>query len=379
MGLQFKDIIRDRYNASDALPPLLSWASTAAGKEVVASFLASHSQTYPLYVEELRGIAEGSGLPFETIFINNLVEELQNFAPAATGTTKTDRFRSDHCSDYVLHTPSSCVIGHNEDNARSSFGHTFLANVTIDGQRFVAYVYGGDLPTGAFGWVPAPARIAFTLNWVHPPRTVRGGLGRGFLSRDLLAATSLEDGIRRITRPEQAAGHNTQIMDVATCGDPGATRVYNVETGPYVYSVRGIPAAPPGSPESAFFHANEYATLKLPGQTISNSSAHRVARVEALPLPRTKEEVLAVLGDQGDRSWPIFHDDLSHRRGDLSDWTLTTALFDCGGSASGGGGGGGGGRGREKQGRGRGAEPSVTIYRGNPKHGDVERVMPLLW
>ncbi|RHY32016.1 hypothetical protein DYB32_002948 [Aphanomyces invadans] len=67
-----------------------------------------------------------------------------------------------------------------------------------------------------------------------------GSLGRGFVSRDVLGSTSLDDAIARITRPGQASGHNIQ----------------------------------------------------------------------------------------GDKSYPIFHDDKSHVNGELSNWTLITALFD---------------------------------------------------
>ena len=81
-------------------------------------------------------------------------------------------------------------------------------NATVGGAAFVAYTYAGDLPSGAFGW-NARARVAFTLNYVHPEATPDpldlaasgGGLvGRGFVSRDLLAATSLDDARARAQR-----------------------------------------------------------------------------------------------------------------------------------------------------------------------------------
>ena len=38
--------------------------------------------------------------------------------------------------------------------------------------------------------------------------------------------------------------------------------------------------------------------------------------------------MLHLLGDQYDKSYPIYHDDASHAHGDRSDWTMCTALFD---------------------------------------------------
>ena len=53
-----------------------------------------------------------------------------------------------------------------------------------------------------------------------------------------------------------------------------------------------------------------------------------------------------MLGDQADAAWPIYHDAKSHARGDQSDWTLCTALFDLSAKA-------------------------LTVYVGNPTLGRV--------
>ena len=66
-------------------------------------------------------------------------------------------------------------------------------------------------------------------------------------------------------------------------------------------------------------------------QSYGNSSLHRIARAAELPQalnPVSLHDILRVLGDQHDASWPIYHDDASHAAGDLSDWTIATALFD---------------------------------------------------
>ncbi len=62
---------------------------------------------------------------------------------------------------------------------------------------------------------------------------------------------------------------------------------------------------------------------------LSNSSIHRMARAAQLvDGVRDSKHVLAALGDQKDHAWPVFHDDISHAAGDLSDWTINSALFD---------------------------------------------------
>ena len=62
--------------------------------------------------------------------------------------------------------------------------------------------------------------------------------------------------------------------------------------------------------------------------------------------PTTPEAIAHALGDQQDHSYPIFHDDASHAAGDLSDWTIATALFDL-------------------------RKATLTVFAGNPRKKDV--------
>merc|ERR1711871_1933956 len=143
---------------------------------------------------------------------------------------------------------------------------------------------------------------------------LKGGLGRGFISRGLLDATDWGDAISLITVNGQCAGHNYQLMDMQH------RRIANIETAPgQFFSFKHI--------SSPFFHTNQYLSLKVP-ETFGNSSVHRLRRAAQLPLPKDAAGVLSVLGDQQDRLWPVFHDEVSHARGELSDWTVATALFD---------------------------------------------------
>ena len=132
----------------------------------------------------------------------------------------------------------------------------------------------------------------------------------------------------------------------------------NVEAAPFGRrAVRDVRAG-----DAPYFHANEYQAPSLVGgadaiaQTLSNSSTHRRERAAQLPPPRGARDALGVLGDQddvdGSGRWPIFHDALSHARGELSDWTLATVLFDL-------------------------ERATATLYHGNPRRGDVLLELPI--
>ena len=62
------------------------------------------------------------------------------------------------------------------------------------------------------------------------------GVGRVFVGRYLLDATDLDDAIRRLTQYSFAAGHNHQIIDLAS------GRLVDVEVAPFqfVWVVDGL-------------------------------------------------------------------------------------------------------------------------------------------
>jgi len=305
LGTRFRSLVRERYDKNTGLPDLLSFYRTPEGQSTYNVFLDTHRTAFPLYIAELEGMANATGLDFSTVFINNIGLEYGDFASkprAGSG-----------CSDYMICSAAHCVVGHNEDNAQNGVNHTILVHAKFNDRRFTGYTYAGDLPSGAFGF--NQAGVAFTLNWVGPVQVVLGGIGRGFVSRSLLDATSFEDALSRATMKGQCAGHNYQVMDVKH------RKIVNIETAPVdTFSVKSIGEAP-------FYHANQYETLKVV-ETFNNSSIHRLARVAQLPKPSTPSEILSILGDQqdvdGTGRYPIFHDQISHARGELSDWTVAT-------------------------------------------------------
>ena len=87
--------------------------------------------------------------------------------------------------------------------------------------------------------------------------------------------------------------------------------------------------------------------------TARTAFEHRIARAAAMPVPKTPEDLLVVLGDQADAVQPIFHDSKSFAAGDQSnDATITTMLFNV-------------------------AARTATQFRGNPKNGDIRKIYHL--
>jgi hypothetical protein len=343
LGQKFGAIIRARFAELPQLKAMMETYKSAQGAALYQSFLDAHEKEAPSAVAEIKGIAAGAELPFAQVFLQNIPLEYSDCSAklGLVDMRATRRPRDDHCSDFQVCAPEgACVVGHNEDNGHADLNRTALVHVRFGARAFTAYTYLGELPSGAFGFNPA---VAFTLNWVGPTDVVCPGLGRGFVSRQLLVAPDWASAIATASQPGQSAGHNFQLMRLG--GESPA--VLNLEAAP-----RGLYAARPIG-ATTFFHANQYETLSVP-QTYGNSSTHRIARAAQMaPPPSTAAAIAHALGDQQDHAWPIFHDKTGHAAGDISgSWTIASALFDL----------------RAK---------TLQIYSGNPRHGDVLKTLAL--
>eukprot|EP00039_Didymoeca_costata_P026031 m.14763 g.14763 ORF g.14763 m.14763 type:complete len:380 (+) comp5198_c0_seq1:28-1167(+) len=332
VGTKYQAWIKEKYQtmgATGLLADLRAYRETEDGTRTYETMLYVHNKTFPMYIAELEGIAVGSGVDFKDVFVWNIRESFDTVADPWTASKEKIR-TPDQCSDYVLHPYEA----HNEDGDRINEGKMYFVNATIGNTSFVGYTYPGDLVTGAFGF--NSYHIGFTLNYVAPYAVDEHGLGRGFISRDLLTATSLQDAIERCTtRYPHATGHNFQLMDFST------GRIVNIESAPFLtFNIREI------LPNQPFFHANAYLNLTVK-QDYDASSRHRLDRIHQLPKPTSPKDLLTDLGDQEDKVQPIFHDEKSLKAGDQSGvWTLTTMLFNV-------------------------EEKTAKMYQGNPREENV--------
>lgn len=346
-GTEYKAMITTRFAAMPDVERMVKVAnSTSAGAALYDAFVSYHDQNYPHAMAELRGISTSSGVGFNQIFIQNINEEFSQCA-AQLGLLPP-RAAMDDCSDLMLCSSAAgglCALGHNEDNNKADLGTLVLVRASFGATtKWTAATYAGELSSGAFAFSPT-AGFGYTLNWVGPKVPVCPAAGRGFVSRAALAAPSFAAARDLIVSTRASSGHNYQLFRTGSTPPP---EILNIEVAPNgLYSVRPIGA-------EAFFHANQYQTLVVP-QLYGNSSLHRLKRAAELPPPKTLDDILETLGDQHDVSYPIYHDVASHQKGDLSDWTIATALIDLSG-----------------------APQTMTIYAGNPKNRNVAAKLPLV-
>ncbi|XP_059287073.1 uncharacterized protein LOC132040451 [Lycium ferocissimum] len=332
IGQRFSKLIQSRLSTDLILKnQLLPFAQLPNSQPLINNLSENNKNKFPNYWNELKGIAQGSGVPFLNILLLNFRKEILPFIRKTEDYPKEEEINDD-CSDILVVSNTVAVAAHNEDANVAVVGHTYLVKVTLsNGTTFTAYTYAGELPSCAFGF--NNHGVAFTLNSVPPceEEIVAGAIGRNFVSRDLLEANSIEDALARIHSSEASVGHSYNLIDTR------ARRILNVETASRnrvsVHEVR----------ETPFFHANMYLHLQVK-QAQDENSLSRQTRASSLPK-QSKSDFLALLGDMNNEKYPIY------MTGPLL-YTLCTAVIDL-------------------------DEKILTIIEGNPKENQESYVFAL--
>ena len=124
---------------------LVAWAQTVEGNATLSTYLAMHSRELPELLDEVRGIADGAGVPFypDLFALNMDVEISSKFLPA---TADAAHF-SKGCSDVHLILPEHNVQGwgHNEDGELSDLNDFYFVTANISGFRYFSMAYAGRL------------------------------------------------------------------------------------------------------------------------------------------------------------------------------------------------------------------------------------------
>ncbi|XP_024994069.1 uncharacterized protein LOC112527580 [Cynara cardunculus var. scolymus] len=307
IGNHFSNLIRSRLSRDSIFNhQLLPFSQTPQAQSLLHSLSHNNNTKFPDYWNEIRGMAHGSGVPFLHIMILNFRKEILPFIPKSEKVE--DEETIDDCSDILVVSDSMAVAAHNEDANVALVGHTYLIKATLsNGLSYTAYTYAGELPSCAFGF--NNHGLAFTLNSVPPSESeiVAGGIGRNFVSRDLLEATSIEDAVTRIRSSQVSVGHSYNLIDVKL------RRILNVETA----SSQRLSLHEVGS--TPFFHANMYLHLEV-NQAHDQNSISRQNRAALLPK-RSKDDLLSLIGDTADEEYPIY------MQGPTL-YTLCTAMID---------------------------------------------------
>jgi isopenicillin-N N-acyltransferase-like protein len=276
-------------------------------------FVAAGSKYFPDVLEELRGWAEGSGVPFEDLMTLNLKAELaammHEAQPGAPG-----------CSTLALAHADRLLLAHNEDGHRVYDDLMFLVRVSRPGKpSFLCLNYPGILSGN--GPAMNSAGIVMTTNFIGG-LAVTPGVPRYFLSRAALEATGLDEAIEVVTHPQRAFAFHYNIASRSE------GKILSVETSVRRHAVHEV--------DGLYVHTNH---LLLPGMEdslqdteyvgTSSMSRYSVLTARADRLRSRLEEVTGeVLVDMLSSHESAPYSPCRHPTDHVSGSTLACSLFD---------------------------------------------------
>jgi len=158
-------------------------------------------ERYPQYVDEMIGLGEGAGVPFDDVAVVNALEAVTIDALHLSKCTSMAVNESRTINGHVL-------VAHNEDWLPEDEPDVFLIHAQPDKEPpYLAMTYGALLPNIGFN----ANGIAQCCDSVYPDDS-RIGIPRVVVSRSVLAKKIPGDAIRETLTPRRAAGYNHVLV-----------------------------------------------------------------------------------------------------------------------------------------------------------------------
>jgi len=160
------------------------------------------SAAYPWYLDELEGIAEGSGTDPRALFAV-MTEEIwyEPYAARLQG----------RCTDLVAVPPATAdgavLVGHNNDMSRTYQDQLVAIEWRVTGEPVVLTIGNGLWMS--VGW--SSAGISFTGNELAP-LDERIGIPREIQFRSMLRQPTLEEALREALREDRASSYNNVLV-----------------------------------------------------------------------------------------------------------------------------------------------------------------------
>jgi len=286
IGSHFKQKIKRFVESSETLKSIRGNLNERKHKELIEIA----NKHFHLYMEEIRGISEGSGIDYNDLILLNFKYEYPTIG----------------CSTVIFKDKDRIVLGHNEDGERENENNAFILVAKPDkGTPFLVYCYPGMIPGNAFSF--NSRGIVMTGNAMPTPDPILG-IPRHLIDRSMLEASSIEDALDLALLPERASGFSYNIVSL------NEKRAVNLETTSRMYYVTEV--------EDRFFHTNHYVSTGLRGIVQRVSESSRIRYEHGVKMMSNGE------GAPEKRILEILYSTLNEPNSIYNPWTLCTAIFD---------------------------------------------------
>jgi len=239
-------------------------------------FLPIVEQHFPHYVEEVRGLADGAGIPFEMAFFIQVATEM-HFIP------ETQAGRAEGCSAAAAAGPGGAVIGQNWDVPEAAAGKQIILHLfPTQGPEILMFTYAGVI-----GYIGMNSHgVAHVANQLASPGW-QPGIPQYFLKRRFLESRTIDECLDLLGTLPISSAANYVMADASG-------RVVDIEMAPEGFRVLE------GGPRQV--HANHFThpdllPLERYLQTIPDSLVRHDRLLAVGPMQASVEEFQAVFRD----------------------------------------------------------------------------------
>jgi isopenicillin-N N-acyltransferase-like protein len=199
----------------------------------------------PQYLDELEGLAEGSGVSLSRLLVLNCSEEFTAEEPASIAGRRSPH-SGDHCTAVAVVSGGRHIVGHNMDWYTIDAANNVLFDLTVpDGTRLLGLAGAPYLPMLGMN----SHGVSSVSNSVHSTDN-RIGVPNAFVRRSTLEARTLEEARDRALLPARARGTNNFLADAGG-------RLWDVETSATAHATADHSAA------GFMAHSNHYAAPEM--------------------------------------------------------------------------------------------------------------------
>ncbi|KAF7271579.1 hypothetical protein GWI33_015565 [Rhynchophorus ferrugineus] len=302
VGRTFSGIIQNFLKIADYLQAYLRAYETPEGRKGYEDTLNSVKNSFPQYIRELEGVADGAGVPFHQLFLLHMDDIIlaaakTNIIGEPTG-----------CSTICINENGNELLGHTEDALACTMNHYYFVSAHIISEepqgkwgvkeeKFTSLCYAGHLPGYTMSY--NHHGLVFSINTLSSKNLRPGKIPRYFITRALLAAKNFVEAqqILRDTGCGVADGCSVNMTFLKQEGD----RVFhNAEIAPPLddsnesrLNILTI------SPQECIYHVNSYLRLKESesNERMLDSSIARLKTFEEYKKPKNKEDLKRMLSD----------------------------------------------------------------------------------
>ena len=311
IGSQFNKEINDVFNKRWQWFEGMKETTFKDNKTLFDGLLAASKKHFPKYIEEIKGLAEGSGISFDDMFLMNIKSE--------TGALKSSmQNETPGCSTICYNNSDNIIFAHNEDGDEANNGNMFVVKATPpSGVSFIVLTYPSIIMGNGPGF--NDHGIIQTTNYIASTKW-NIGIPRYILGRAVLESKSLDEAIDIVSHRERAFAYHHNL------GSFTEQKLFSVEVTTDNYQVY--------EPEERYFHTNHLILEKTKNfpqdiNYISSSSFSRYAAIKHEleninnEMELNEKEILQILSSHQNKPFSPCR----HPEGEITGRTLATAFF----------------------------------------------------